>query len=192
MWREDDWRNWRKRIFAPAARAIGMTSPRPYDLRHSFVSLLIHEGRLSIVELAEQLGHNPSMCLATYTHVMAELRAAPKVNAEEQIWAARAAVNGSDDTGYGPNTAQEPIPGLSLEDLALGEEADGRTRTGDPFITSEVLYQLSYVGENRKLPAKPGNSASGCKPGKPTSRIPCTPGARGAHPAARSRSAPVP
>lgn len=25
-------------------------------------------------------------------------------------------------------------------------EADTRTRTGDPFITSEVLYQLSYVG----------------------------------------------
>ena len=24
--------------------------------------------------------------------------------------------------------------------------ADARTRTGDPFITSEVLYQLSYVG----------------------------------------------
>ena len=27
------------------------------------------------------------------------------------------------------------------------EEADARTRTADPFITSEVLYQLSYVGE---------------------------------------------
>jgi hypothetical protein len=26
------------------------------------------------------------------------------------------------------------------------QEADARTRTGDPFITSEVLYQLSYVG----------------------------------------------
>ena len=26
-------------------------------------------------------------------------------------------------------------------------KADARTRTGDPFITSEVLYQLSYVGE---------------------------------------------
>ncbi len=25
-------------------------------------------------------------------------------------------------------------------------EADGETRTPDPFITSEVLYQLSYVG----------------------------------------------
>jgi hypothetical protein len=28
--------------------------------------------------------------------------------------------------------------------------ADTRTRTGDPFITSEVLYQLSYVGVLRR------------------------------------------
>jgi hypothetical protein len=28
----------------------------------------------------------------------------------------------------------------------LDTKADARTRTGDPFITSEVLYQLSYVG----------------------------------------------
>ena len=26
------------------------------------------------------------------------------------------------------------------------DRADGETRTPDPFITSEVLYQLSYVG----------------------------------------------
>ena len=30
--------------------------------------------------------------------------------------------------------------------LLSGREADARTRTADPFITSEVLYQLSYVG----------------------------------------------
>jgi hypothetical protein len=30
---------------------------------------------------------------------------------------------------------------------ARSSEADARTRTGDPFITSEVLYQLSYVGK---------------------------------------------
>ena len=30
-------------------------------------------------------------------------------------------------------------------------EADARTRTGDPFITSEVLYQLSYVGGAQSL-----------------------------------------
>ena len=31
------------------------------------------------------------------------------------------------------------------------QEADGGTRTPDPFITSEVLYQLSYVGVRRYL-----------------------------------------
>jgi hypothetical protein len=31
--------------------------------------------------------------------------------------------------------------------------ADARNRTGDPFITSEVLYQLSYVGICRDLAA---------------------------------------
>jgi hypothetical protein len=30
--------------------------------------------------------------------------------------------------------------------------ADARNRTGDPFITSEVLYQLSYVGVCRNFP----------------------------------------
>ena len=29
----------------------------------------------------------------------------------------------------------------------MDARADARTRTADPFITSEVLYQLSYVGE---------------------------------------------
>ena len=28
----------------------------------------------------------------------------------------------------------------------LDTQADARIRTADPFITSEVLYQLSYVG----------------------------------------------
>jgi hypothetical protein len=34
--------------------------------------------------------------------------------------------------------------------------ADTRTRTGDPFITSEVLYQLSYVGAPRIVASKAG------------------------------------
>ena len=33
----------------------------------------------------------------------------------------------------------------------LESRADTRTRTGDPFITSEVLYQLSYVGAGRRV-----------------------------------------
>ena len=33
------------------------------------------------------------------------------------------------------------------------EEADARIRTADPFITSEVLYQLSYVGADPSVAA---------------------------------------
>jgi hypothetical protein len=34
----------------------------------------------------------------------------------------------------------------------LPNRADERIRTADPFITSEVLYQLSYVGAGSKIP----------------------------------------
>jgi hypothetical protein len=33
----------------------------------------------------------------------------------------------------------------------LPGEADGETRTPDPIITSDVLYQLSYVGADQRI-----------------------------------------
>jgi integrase len=84
-WRDHDYRNWRKRHFRPAAEAAGVPTARPYDLRHSFASLMLHEGRVGIVDLASQLGHSPTMTLNTYGHVIAELRDAPKQSATEAI-----------------------------------------------------------------------------------------------------------
>jgi integrase len=141
LWREDDWRTWRKRHFAPAAQAIGMTSPRAYDLRHSFASLLIHEGRLSIVELAEQMGHNATMCLSTYAHVMAELRGAPKVSAEEQIWAARAAVKRVRRNAIRPKSGPRADPRTTaLRGFGSRRESRrGDSNPGDPFITRSTL-----------------------------------------------------
>src|SRR4051812_37992047 len=92
FWRATDWRNWRKRIYKPVAESVGLEGARPYDLRHAFASLLIHEGRLSVVEIAAQLGHNPTVCLDTYAHVMAEERDGEHVSAEDQIGAARQAL----------------------------------------------------------------------------------------------------
>ena len=89
FWRETDWRNWRRRVFRPAAERAGLTAARPYDLRHAFASLLIAEGRLSIVEIAAQLGHNPTVCLDIYGHEMAERAGVDGRSAEDQIWAAR-------------------------------------------------------------------------------------------------------
>ncbi len=90
FWRATDWRNWRKRAYKPVAEAVGIPGARPYDMRHAFASLLIHEGRLSVVEIAAQLGHNPTVCLDTYAHVMAEERDGEHVSAEQQIVLARA------------------------------------------------------------------------------------------------------
>lgn len=86
-WSEHDWRNWRRRIYAPAAAAAGLDTTRPYDLRHSAASLWIHEGR-SIVEVAAWLGHSPQMALSTYAHVMSDL-GDERSSAEAEIRAAR-------------------------------------------------------------------------------------------------------
>jgi integrase len=45
---------------------------RPYDLRHSFASLLLAQGR-SVIDVADQLGHAPTLTLDTYGQVMREL-----------------------------------------------------------------------------------------------------------------------
>ena len=42
--------------------------------------------------------------------------------------------------------AQRFPPLSSVENPCKSGKADARIRTADPFITSEVLYQLSYVG----------------------------------------------
>jgi hypothetical protein len=107
-WPLHAWQNWRRRVFDPAAKAVGIPEAVPYDLRHSFASLLIHEGRLSVVEIAAQLGHSPPMTLNTYGHVIAELDDAEKVLAEELIRQARAKirpVSGPRTTGPAPANA---------------------------------------------------------------------------------------
>jgi integrase len=85
---DDDLRNWRRRVFKPAATAAGLSDARPYDLRHSFVSLLITEGT-HVIEVARQAGHSPSMSLDTYGHVFDEATGAEASSAEAAILAAR-------------------------------------------------------------------------------------------------------
>jgi integrase len=86
-WNDDRVRNWRKREFAEHA---GVAHARPYDLRHSFVSLLIAQGA-TVVEVARQAGHAPTMTLSTYAHLFDELDEADHRPAADQIWEARGA-----------------------------------------------------------------------------------------------------
>ena len=90
-WTKDDYANWRSRTFHKAATAAGAPTATPYELRHTFVSMLIHEGR-SPVEVAAQAGHAPTMTLDTYAHVYDDLDPAARVPAEARILQARNAV----------------------------------------------------------------------------------------------------
>jgi hypothetical protein len=75
----------------------GLPDARPYDLRHSFASLLLHEGR-SVIEVARQLGHGADVLLGTYAHVIEELEDRPQLPAEDAIREAREAVFGASCT----------------------------------------------------------------------------------------------
>ena len=88
VWNDPAWQTWHRDAWVPACRAVGLEGARPYDLRHSFVSLLIHEGR-SVVEVARQAGHSPTMTLDVYAHVFDEFDITERVSAEDQIAQAR-------------------------------------------------------------------------------------------------------
>jgi integrase len=87
-WTAEGFNKWRDRVFLPAMRAVGLDRARPYDLRHSFASLLLHEGR-SVIYVARQLGHGADLTLTTYGHTIDELDDAPRSGADEAIGAAQ-------------------------------------------------------------------------------------------------------
>jgi len=92
LWTKADWDNWRDRTWRKACpRADLDPIPRPYDLRHSFASLLLAEGR-AIHYVAEQLGHGAEQTLRTYGHVIADYRDRQVIDAEAEIRAARGLV----------------------------------------------------------------------------------------------------
>ena len=64
------------------------TGAVPYDLRHTFASLMFHEQR-NPLEIAEMMGHSPQVLFSTYAHVIAELRGGSPISADDQISAAR-------------------------------------------------------------------------------------------------------
>lgn len=82
-WGLSEWACWAKRIRRVAAEQ-GVPLTRLYDLRHSFVSLLIRSGK-SVVEVAAQAGHTPAVCLETYAHVFAESENEPKRDVEKLL-----------------------------------------------------------------------------------------------------------
>lgn len=85
---DTDYRNWRRRQFATALRAADVERCVPYDLRHSFASLMIQAG-YSAAELAAEMGHAPTLTLDTYAHLFSEFARGERVDPVEAITQAR-------------------------------------------------------------------------------------------------------
>lgn len=88
LWSKAAFQSWRRRAFKRALTAAGVDQARPYDLRHSFASLLLHEGR-SVIYTARQLGHDARLTLTVYGHVVEELDDAPSHDMAASIRTAR-------------------------------------------------------------------------------------------------------
>ena len=88
-WDKNAWQMWRADRWAPACRAVGLDPvPRPYDLRHSFASLLLAEGKQPIW-CAKQLGHTLAVFLSTYAHLIDEFEDRERIDADAEITGAR-------------------------------------------------------------------------------------------------------
>ena len=137
--------NWRRRVWIPALERAGVPYFRSYDLRHTCATLLLYEGR-TLNEVAEHLGHSdPGFTARTYAHVMRDASKRRRITISEAIRRGRVAA--SRRPLVDPATAEKASRQRhsAKKDLQIAR-ADAGTRTPDPFITSEVLYQLSYVG----------------------------------------------
>jgi integrase len=103
-WRAHDYRNWRRRAgvrhgdgkasgqdgpFTRAAKGIGFPRLVPYDLRHTFASLLFRDGPYTHAEIARMMGHSVPTLLRVYVHVIEDLRGKERVPANDQIRLAR-------------------------------------------------------------------------------------------------------
>jgi len=129
-----------------AALEAGVPWLRPHDLRRTAAREMVTAGIPERVVM-ELLGHQTRAMLDRY-HVVA---LADQREAVRRLAAHRARpftlepAQSPAQSNAGPlATCDSESPELAA---AVGEEtgAGDRNRTGDPFITSEVLYQLSYT-----------------------------------------------
>ena len=141
--------NWRRRVWIPALERAGVDYFRSYDLRHTCATLLLYEGR-TLNEVAEHLGHaDPGFTARTYAHVMRDTTRKRRVSLAQAIRTARADVARRPLVDPSGQMAADFSSRSGEKSLQI-RRADAGTRTPDPIITSDVLYQLSYVGAGSK------------------------------------------
>ncbi len=154
-------RYWRAKVWHPARFEAEVAQATPYDCRHTFGSLLIHEGR-DILEVQRAMRHaSARTTLEHYAHEFAEWKGRDKVSLVEAVADARAAVAAELAAAAGAG-APGPTGDADASSVAQklrtpsgegegdgaenpDDERDGRywARTSDPQLVELVLSQLS-------------------------------------------------
>lgn len=107
-WRTHNYKNWQRSApprpesaaardrstdrvgpFAAAAAAVGLPAITPYYLRHTYASLRLAEQRLSLKEIADEMGHSVETLSRHYSHVISDLRGRGPIDPDELIAEAR-------------------------------------------------------------------------------------------------------
>jgi integrase len=88
VFRDTDYRNWRRRSFEPAAAAAGVEDATPYTLRHSFASVLVQAG-WNALEISVEMGNSPEVVQRDYTHLFREFARGERIDPEAVITEAR-------------------------------------------------------------------------------------------------------
>jgi integrase len=134
--------NVRKRLLRPCLERAELRQIHPHVLRHTFASLLLSNGE-PITYVKEQLGHaSIQLTVDTYGHLIpgANKAAVDRLDDAECISPATNRLATEAESGSRSLEADR----LEVPDLS---EAKGggpcRTRTYDPLIKSQLLYQLS-------------------------------------------------
>jgi hypothetical protein len=151
---EGQWNRWTRGTFRAAKLAVGLPTARAYDLRRSFVSLLIHEAQ-SILEVARQAGHSPQTCLRDYGHLFDEFDPSKREPAEAVIGAARASsyLSRNANPRKAARRAKIPYSGISHS----GNQRDTSSSNGSSFPTWD--FRRSSRSLSRAL--SPGAGTNG-------------------------------
>ena len=110
---DNDWRNWSRRVFKPAARESGLGECRPDDLRHSFGSLLLYSGS-DPAWIAQEMGNSVVTFTRYYAHVVKDLSAGNNDRLDEAVRNARTTERLPNICQADPlsNTEETGMPGL--------------------------------------------------------------------------------
>ena len=111
---------------------------RPRDLRGSYITLRLYEG-IPLTTISREVGTSVQMLDRHYAGVIANWKGS-QIPADDQISAARGRLV---DVGADPAASDElPNGSENTKDPANARSFDQalhRTRTGDPFLTIEIL-----------------------------------------------------